>query len=182
MLKQEPPEGGFLTTQPDWVCQPSHIRLMYGTSHNQHKEIVMKKQQPKPKAQRQSSVVVRKSVKATPFKDALSKAETKWGRPASKLQAITDALGHEFHTFVEACCGNRVTTAALTQAVKDLGVPVSYGAMLGIRKKIQAENQWFYQMVQDIVDKGGVEPNGLADTDTNYNDDKYWAFDSPIEQ
>jgi len=52
--------------------------------------------------------------------------------------------------------------------------------MLKIRKQIEAENQWFYEMVQDIVSKGGSEPNSL--TDTNYNDDKYWAMESPIEQ
>jgi len=141
------------------------------------------KKKSKYQPRQQTSVVVRKKVKSTRFRDALDKASNKSkgkGRPSVKLQQIIDALGDEYHLFIESCCSRQVTTRALATAVQDLGVVISYSGMLKVRKQVEAENKWFYEMVQDIVSKGGSEPNSL--TDTNYNDDRYWAMESPIEQ
>lgn len=133
------------------------------------------------KPREQTSVTVRSKPKSTPFKDALNGVSSKqMGRPASKLQQITDALGDEYHLFVEACCNRKVTTMTLTQAIKDFGIAVSYGSMLKIRKQMEEENQWFYQMVQDITSNRITNTN--PSTGENYNDDKYWATESPIEQ
>lgn len=140
-----------------------------------------KKSKGKYNPRQQTSVAVRPKPKSTPFKDALNGVSKKqMGRPASKLQQITDALGDEYHLFVEACCNRKVTTMTLTQAIKDFGIAVSYGSMLKIRKQMEAENQWFYEMVQDITSgkSTGIKPSA----GDSYNDDAYWSMESPIEQ
>lgn len=167
-----------MTVQPDSVrrAEPDLGLLL----QQPKKEITVSKKKPKYQPKQQTSVVVRKKPKGTPFKDALEKAGSHRGRPSFKLQEIINALGDEYHLFIESCCSRSVTTQALAHAIRSIGVHVSYSSMLKIRKQIEAENKWFYEMVQDIVSNGGSEPNSL--TDTNYNDDKYWAMESPIEQ
>ena len=161
MSDQEPPFGGFLTVQ---LCSVRRAEPDSGSDllHQPTKETAVKKKQPyKPK--QQTSVVVRKNGKSDIFKDALSKANGHRGRPAVKLEEITKALGDDHHLFIESCCRREVTTSALAQAVRAIGVNISYATMLRIRKDIEAENKWFYEMVQNIVSNGGTEEQPPVD-------------------
>jgi len=128
------------------------------------KEItVNKKKKSKYQPKQQTSVVVRQPAKRMSFRDALAQANNSRVRPPSKLEEIIHALGDDYHMFIESCCSRKVTTQALAQAIRNMGINLSYATMMKIRKQVESENKWFYEMVQDIVSKGASEPASLAD-------------------
>ena len=105
-------------------------------------------------ADRPKSVVVRKKQPSARFRKALTDAASpSAGRPPYKVNEIVRALGHEFNYFVDACCDRRVTTRSIMSALRSLGVVVSYQTMLNIRKQIESENRWFYDLVEDMEAK-----------------------------
>jgi len=107
----------------------------------------MKKKKPKPVA---LPVKTRQEEVSHKFRVALaSNKPGQVGRPPFKLNEIISAVGDEVQYFVDACCDIRITTLQLTQAVRDMGVNVSYQTMLHIRKQVEQENRWFYQLLEE---------------------------------
>jgi len=112
----------------------------------------MKKKKHKQPIAKPQSVVVRKQQPAMKFRQALNATvNPSRGRPPFKLNEIVKVLGDEFTHFVDACCDRRVTTRSIHDALRSLGVVISYETMMKIRKQIEGENRWFYDMVDDIV-------------------------------
>jgi hypothetical protein len=108
----------------------------------------MKKKRQKPKT---SPVTIRREEVSTRFRQALALNKPgNAGRPAIKYNEVIAAVGSELAYFVDACLDRRVTTRQLMEAVKSLGVVISYPTMVSIRKQIEHENRWFYDMLDQM--------------------------------
>lgn len=97
------------------------------------------------------SVTIREHQPSMRFRQALSDSSKPKGRPPYKMNEIVRALGDEFNHFIDACCDRQVTTRSIMDALRSLGVVVSYQTMLTLRKQIESENRWFYDMIDDIA-------------------------------
>lgn len=111
------------------------------------------------------SVIVRKPEQSARFRQALNDSSKPKGRPPFKLNEIVRVLGDEFNYFIDACCDRQVTTRSIMDALRSLGVVISYQTMLTIRKQIEGENRWFYDMIDDLAginqDDEGVQSERL---------------------
>jgi len=116
-----------------------------------------KKQRVNHPTSRPQSVVVRQKQPSMRFRQALNESAKPKGRPPYKVNEIVKALGDEFNHFVDACCDRQVTTRSIMSALRSLGVVISYQTMLQIRKQIETENRWFYDLVDALGTKDSDE-------------------------
>jgi hypothetical protein len=108
-----------------------------------------KKKSKKPKA---LPVQIRREEVSTKFRSALaSNKPAQLGRPPHKYNEVIAAVGSELPFFIDACCDIRVTTRQLMETIRSMGVVISYATMTAIRKQVEQDNRWFYDLLEQAV-------------------------------
>lgn len=108
---------------------------------------------PKKRKSKNIPITIEKEAVSHKFRSALASSKRgQVGRPATKYNQVIALVGTELPYFIDACCDPRVTTRQLMETVTNLGVPVSYVTMTHIRKQIEQDNRWYYEMIDQIDD------------------------------
>ena len=106
----------------------------------------------KPQKSKPLPVEIRREEVSTKFRSALAANKpAQQGRPPHKYNEVIAAVGSELPYFIDACCDVRVTTRQLMEAVRAMGVVISYATMTGIRKQVEQDNRWFYDLLDQTL-------------------------------